>query len=166
MAEISKFAEAIRAMRARYLKGAREKHAPVIYISCRDAKAAALIDAQRETINVLARSSKSPPVAELHLTKKEEVPRGCATDVLDASTEVHIYLKGVVDFGGEIKRLQKERGLVAGRLDKLVKKTEAKDYATKCPAATQEEDRTKVAEMNGEIASLDAAIAAFQAGAD
>ena len=88
------------------------------------------------------------------------MPRGCATDVLDASTEVHIYLKGVVDFGGEIKRLQKERGLVAGRLDKLVKKTEAKDYATKCPAATQEEDRTKVAEMNGEIASLDAAIAA------
>ena len=166
MAEISKFAEAIRAMRARYLKGALEKHAPVIYISCRDAKAAALIDAQRETINVLARSSKSPPVAELHLTKKEEVPRGCATDVLDASTEVHIYLKGVVDFGGEIKRLQKERGLVAGRLDKLVKKTEAKDYATKCPAATQEEDRTKVAEMNGEIASLDAAIAAFEAGAD
>ena len=71
---------------------------------------------------------------------------------------------GVV--GGEIKRLQKERGLVAGRLDKLVKKTEAKDYATKCPAATQEEDRTKVAEMNGEIASLDAAIAAFEAGAD
>ena len=33
-------------------------------------------------------------------------------------------------------------------------------------AATQEEDRTKVAEMNGEIASLDAAIAAFEAGAD
>ena len=45
MAEIAKFAEAIRAMRARYLKGALEKHAPVIYISCRDAKAAALIDA-------------------------------------------------------------------------------------------------------------------------
>ena len=62
--------------------------------------------------------------------------------------------------------MQKEQGQVQGRLDKLVKKTEAKDYATKCPAATQEEDRTKVAEMNGEIASLDAAIAAFEAGAD
>lgn len=75
-------------------------------------------------------------------------------------------LKGVVDFSKEVARLQKEAGLVQGRCDKLKKKMEAADYATKCPASQQEEDKAKLLEMDGEIACLAAAIANFQANQD
>ena len=57
--------------------------------------------------------------------------------MLDKDTEVHIFLKGVVDFSKEVARLQKEAAGVASRLEKLQKKMQAADYATKCPAATQ-----------------------------
>ena len=50
-----------------------------------------------------------------------------------------------------------------GRYDKLKKKMEAKDYASKCPASQQQEDADKLCDTEGELASLNAAIANFQA---
>ena len=71
---------------------------------------------------------------------------------------MHILLKGVVDFSKEAARLQKEATSLEGRraeilprssrdgaerraglrrLGKTRKKMAMKDYATKCPAATQ-----------------------------
>ena len=138
MDTIFKVSGSIRSLRATYLKGALEKHAPQIYIVCRNAATAAIISSQTETVGALARSSKSPPPAGIHLVPAGcAAPRGCATEVLDKDTEVHIFLKGVVDFSKEVARLQKEAAGVASRLEKLQKKMQAADYATKCPAATQ-----------------------------
>ena len=138
METVFKVSGSIRSLRATYLKGSLEKHAPEIYVVSRNAQTAAVISTQTETICALARSSKSPPPAGVQLVPVGcNPPRGCATEVLDKDTEVHIFLKGVVDFSKEVARLQKECGGVASRLEKLQKKMSAADYATKCPVATQ-----------------------------
>ena len=94
---VFKVAGAIRTLRAAYLKGVLEsKHAPTLYIVCRDPATASIIAAQNETIVALAKSSKSPPCAAIHLVADGcTPPKGCATEVMDSNTEVHIFLKGV-----------------------------------------------------------------------
>ena len=57
--------------------------------------------------------------------------RGCP------AAQVHVLLKGIVDFSKEVSRLQKEQGQIASRLEKLKAKMAKPDYASKCPVATQ-----------------------------
>jgi len=163
MQVIFKIADSIRSLRAAYLKGALEKHAPKIFVVCRSSTTAAILTSQQETILALGRSSQSPPCALLALVAEGcEPPRGCATDVVDGSTEVHIFLKGVVDFSKEIARLQKEVKQVEGRLDKLKKKVTAPNYKERSPANVQKEDADKIVNTEAELAALAKAIAAFE----
>jgi len=167
MATLMNLAGTIRSLRANYLKGPLERHAPAIYLVCRHPAVAAVVRTQSETLCALARSSKSPPPASVELVPEGCVPpKGCATEVLDQHTEVHILLKGVVDLAKEVQRLNKEIGAINGRLEKLVKKMQAPDYASKCPAATQAEDAAKKDDMIAEMAVLGKAIKQFEAGQD
>jgi len=167
MKVVFKLSASIRELRAGYLKGTLTKHAPKIFVVCRDAQTAAVIRTQGETISALARSSAMPPIASMEIVPDGcAPPRGCATDVLDQHTEVHILLRGVVDLSKEITRLQKDIAGVTARLDKLKKKMGAADYATKCPAITQTEDAAKQREMEGEIEALNSAVKQFEAGQD
>ena len=135
---VLKVSASIRSLRASYLKGPNERHAPVVYLVCRNPATLATLSSQVETIGALAKSSKSPPpAAVLFVADGCSTPRGCATEVLDKHTEVHVLLKGVVDLSKEVVRLQKEAAGVQSRLDKLVGKMAMDSYATKCPAATQ-----------------------------
>lgn len=160
---VMQVAGSIRSVRANYLKGPLARHAPAVYIVARDPKAASIIASQKDTLSALARSSGSPPPAAIHLVQGDcEAPRGCATEIIDASLEVHVMLKGIIDFSREVARLQKERGAVVGRLDKLKGKMSLPEYSTKCKAQQQEEDHLKVQAMEGEVAALDKAIAQFE----
>jgi len=166
MDTVIRLAGSVRTLRATYLKGALERHAPLIYIVCRNAATSAVITSQNETICALAKSSKSPPPEAIHLVAGGcDAPRGCAMEVLDKDTEVHIYLKGIVDFSKEVARLQKEMAAVQGRLEKLQKKVSAPSYADKCPLATREEDAAKMAEAEAELATLAKACDGFKAEA-
>jgi len=90
-----------------------------------------------------------------------EPPRGCAMEVVDGSTEVHIFLKGVVDFSKEIARLAKEVKNVDGRLDKLNKKVSAPNYKERSPANVQAEDAGKIVQAESELQALRKKIADF-----
>ena len=59
--------------------------------------------------------------------------------------------------------LQKQRGQTAGILEKLVAKRADPNYATRCPAATQQEEKEKMEGLQGEVRVLDATIAQFEA---
>jgi len=165
MEAVFKVSASIRALRAQYLKGPLERHAPVVYVVCRAPSTATILASQTDTIAALAKSSKSPPVAALRMVPDGcAAPRGCATEVLDAMTEVHVMLKGVVDFSKEVARLQKELGAVQGRHEKLRAKMAMESYADKCPPSQQAEDATKLAEMAGEMGVLSNTIKQFEAG--
>jgi len=89
-------------------------------------------------------------------------PKGCAAEVLDGSLEVHVLLKGVVDFSKEVARLQKEATQITGRLEKLKAKMSKPDYAARCPQATQDEEQGKVVAMEAELAALEGAMLQFK----
>jgi len=164
---VMSIAGSIRSLRSTYLKGALEKHAPQIFVVCRKPDVAAILSSQQETVCALAKSSKTPPPASVSLVPAGcTPPRGCAVDMVDKDTEVHILLKGVVDFTKEVARLEKEVGRVSGLYEKLKKKMDAPDYATKCPPSQQADDATKAGEQQAEIASLKALIANFQENQD
>ena len=119
------------------------------------------------TVLVLARSSKSPPPAALHVVADGcAPPRGCVTEMADSATEVYVLLKGVIDFGKEIERLRKEEKSGMDYLAKLQAKVAAKDYAARAPAATQEEDHGKIAEKEATLRSIAQAIKQLQEGQD
>jgi len=165
METLLKISASIRSLRASYLKGAHERHAPMVYLVCRDVATAATVRAQTETICALAKSSKSPPPAAVLLVPEGcSAPRGCVTEVLDQFTEVHLLLKGIVDLSMEAARLRKEVGCVQARLDRLRGKMAMENYATRCPATTQIEDHAKVTEMEGEIQLLTQTISQFMDG--
>ena len=84
------------------LQGALEKHEPACFVVCRDAAQAALLEQHAQTVLVLARSSKAPPPASLTLVAAAAVPRGCVSEPVSSSTEVHVLLKGVIDFAKEV----------------------------------------------------------------
>ena len=115
---------------------------------------------------VLARSSKAPPPASLTVVAAADVPRGCVSESVSSSTEVHVLLKGVIDFAKEVQRLQKEQKTVQTYLDKLEAKVSAKDYASRAPAATQEEDRGKIADTKINLDNIRQAIKQFEDGQD
>ncbi|EOD05767.1 putative valyl-tRNA synthetase [Emiliania huxleyi CCMP1516] len=120
---------------------------------------------QLETLAALAKSSRSPPPT-LHLVAEGEAPpAGCATDVIDASLEVHVLLKGLIDLSREVARLQKEAAAVEGRLAKLQAKMAMPEYATKCKPQQQQEDAAKAQGCEGELAAIGRAIAQFEAAA-
>jgi len=153
----------IRSLRSKYLTGALEKHAPVVYVLSRRAAASATLHSQLETISALAKSSKAPPPAAVHLIPEGcSPPKGCATEVLDADLEVHVLLKGIVDFSKELTRMQKEVKVIGERLEKLKAKMAKPDYALRCPQATQDEEQAKAGAMEGELAAIAAAMAQFQ----
>uniref|UniRef100_A0A7S3APW0 valine--tRNA ligase n=1 Tax=Haptolina ericina TaxID=156174 RepID=A0A7S3APW0_9EUKA len=163
---VLKVAGSIRSLRSTYLKGPLEKHAPAIYIVARRPEVAAIVSSQVETICALAKSSKTPPPASVQIVPEGcPPPRGCATDIVDQTTEVHILLQGVVDFSKEVARLQKEEAGLLGRIEKLKKKMEAPSYADKCPPSQKAEDAEKASEMQAEHKTILAAIANFQTSA-
>ena len=166
MATITRLAASIRSLRGLYLKGALEKHEPACYVVCRDAAQAALLELHAQTVLVLARSSKAPPPASLTVVAAADVPRGCVSESVSSSTEVHVLLKGVIDFAKEVQRLQKEQKTVQTYLDKLEAKVSAKDYASRAPAATQEEDRGKIADTKINLDNIRRAIKQFEDGQD
>jgi len=162
---LASLAASVRTVRAAYLKGPLERHAPEVYIVCRAPAAAAVVASQLETLAALAKSSRSPPPT-LHLVAEGEAPpAGCATDVIDASLEVHVLLKGLIDLSREVARLQKEAAAVEGRLAKLQAKMAMPEYATKCKPQQQQEDAAKAQGCEGELAAIGRAIAQFEAAA-
>ena len=159
-----KISSAIRSLRAAYLRGPLEKHAPVVYLVCRRPADAAIVSSQSETIGALAKSSKSPPPGALHLVPAGcAPPGGCATEVLDKDTEVHVFLKGVVDFSQEVARLQKDLTVKRSALEKLQTKRADPNYESRVPVATQQEDKDKEENLVGQVKALDAQIAQFSA---
>ena len=66
----------------------------------------------------------------------------------------------------QVQRLQKEQKTVQTYLEKLEAKVSAKDYASRAPAATQEEDRGKIADTKVGLDNIRQAIKQFEDGQD
>lgn len=72
--------------------------------------------------------------------------------------EVHVDLSRFIDVGAEQKRLEKERDNLTKQITSIDAKLGNKGFVDKAPAAVVQQQREKLAELRGQLTSIEAAL--------
>ena len=113
-----------------------------------DADAAATLEAQRNTIMILAR------LENLSIDARAQAPKASASDVA-CGNEVIVPLGGAVDLKAELARLDKERAKLDKEHAMLSGKLANENYVQKAPAEVVERDKSRVAELHDAMHKLE-----------
>ena len=93
----------------------------------------------------------------------EDVPAGCATELVSDAVSAYMDLKGTVDAAAEAEKLKKKAAAAAKSRDNLLKQVAMADYTSKVPAHIRAENEERVAKWSLEIAEAERGIAEFAA---
>lgn len=74
------------------------------------------------------------------MKSETEVPKGCGTANV-GTTKLFVSLKQYLNLDQEIQRLEKKLQEVQGFIDRIVKKTQVKDYKEKASEKAQRENQ-------------------------
>ncbi|RVE54378.1 hypothetical protein evm_000863 [Chilo suppressalis] len=85
-------------------------------------------------------------------------PVGCSILTVSDKIEVHLVLKGLIDPQKEITKLEKKKETLTQTVTKLQQSMAAEDYSTKVPVEVQKSNTEKLAQAQGEIERLQAAM--------
>ena len=129
-----------------------------VYVLCRTDAAAE--SAQRTWTDVRALSSAESVTV---LRDAEQVPPGCAMELVNDAISVYVSLKGAVDAKGEITKLQKKIEQLGTSLANLKKQSAAADYETKVPAHVRADNADKMTKLATEIAAAEKGVEDFTA---
>ncbi|RSH77894.1 uncharacterized protein EHS24_002965 [Apiotrichum porosum] len=91
-----------------------------------------------------------------------DVPHGCGTETVTADVHVHIPVKGKVDAGAEITKLEGKVTMAQAGLDKVVKNTQAPNYETTIPEHVRAANTEKMTKFEAEIETLRTAMERFK----
>ncbi|KAJ3073249.1 hypothetical protein HDU98_001931 [Podochytrium sp. JEL0797] len=95
------------------------------------------------------------------LSSTDTVPAGCAVTPVSGDCNVHLLVKGMVDFDAEIKKLEASKAKASSALAELNKKMGAADYEKKVKPEVQETNATKKTTLETELVTLANAIKNF-----
>ena len=65
------------------------------------------------------------------MLNSDPVPEGCTMTTVGASCEVHLMLRGMVDVGKEISKLQEKIGKIDAQISKMNKTISMENYEEK-----------------------------------
>ncbi|XP_050555637.1 valine--tRNA ligase [Spodoptera frugiperda] len=108
-----------------------------------------------DTLKGLFRSLQSLAYSEL---SDDEPPVGCSILTVSDKIEVRLVLKGLIDPQKEMTKLEKKKDALSQTIAKLQQAMAAEDYTTKVPAEVQKTNSEKLAQSQGEIERLQAAM--------
>jgi len=92
-----------------------------------------------DTIKTLTNSS------EVHLqSMDDESPKGCAVALVSDKCEVHLHIKGLVDIGKEISKLEEKQTKTNSQLLKVMEAMKIEDYENKVPETVRLQNAEKV----------------------
>jgi valyl-tRNA synthetase len=143
----------------RSAKGAYQltnKQRPEVFVKCGSEAHTKLILAQSTDIIALAFSG---PIT---IAGENPIPEGCAVEIVNEFTELHVVLKGMIDFNVEIEKQKKNKAKLQQAYDNLVKKMALPSYKDKVPERVQIEDLAKLESYKLELEKFDLAIVALQ----
>ncbi|KAJ8731130.1 hypothetical protein PYW07_004294 [Mythimna separata] len=112
-------------------------------------------DLKVEVLRGLFRNVQSLANSEL---SDEKPPIGCSILTVSDKIEVHLVLKGLIDPQKELTKLEKKKEALSQTINKLQQAMAADDYSTKVPAEVQKINSEKLAQSQGEIDRLQAAM--------
>ena len=90
-------------------------------------------------------------------------PKGCAMELVGTDTEVHMYLKGLIDPSKELARIDKAYGKTKKAYDALMKRISFPGYEQKVPKGVQEKNAAEEKKLSEKLKTLDASKVVFQA---
>ncbi|KAF5286724.1 hypothetical protein FQR65_LT12457 [Abscondita terminalis] len=91
-----------------------------------------------------------------------EVSSGCTIITISDKCEVHLLLKGLIDPGKELSKLQKKLAFLEGTETKLKQVINVPDYSTKVPIEIQQTNSEKLVQVTAELERLHNAMEALK----
>jgi len=91
-------------------------------------------------------------------SSSDNVPKGTGNRPFTDIAEIHIVLKGLVDFDKEITNLNKEKGTLEKSIDSTRKRTQLPSYEEKVPATVREQTSQKLAQDESKLEGICKAI--------
>jgi len=116
-------------------------------IICHDQENTANLEANSEAIKSLAR------VEKLSLLAEGERPRGAASYIYN-DIVIFVPLKGLVDIGQELAKLEKEKGKVEEQLKKTAAKLGNKKFLANAPETVVAKEKDKQESLNAKLAKI------------
>ncbi|KAH8372584.1 hypothetical protein KR009_000143 [Drosophila setifemur] len=145
---VQKAARIIRSARSDY--NLPNKTKTVAYIKCTDPAPTEILKRYADDLATISYCSK--------VFFDVNAPSGCAILTVTGQCEVHLLLKGLVEPGKEIAKLQKKSEQLGQTVGKLIQASQAVDYLTKVPSEVQAANETKLYESRAEIDRITSAI--------
>lgn len=143
-----------RSVRAEY--GLLNSVRPQFFIKCATDAVAKTIAEQVDDFQTLAKAGETKVVLN------DEPPKGCAMHSINANIQLYVQLRGLVDFGNEISKLENKIAKLSPLIETIQVKMEKEDYTTKVPEKVRISDQTKLEKLTKEQDALEAAISSFQ----
>jgi valyl-tRNA synthetase len=121
-----------------------------------DARAAKLLEPMQPYFNQMARASATQigPTAE-----PNGVPISITLAGQNGPIEVHVDVSRFIDVCAERKRLEKDRDNLIKQIGSIDGKLSNKGFVDKAPAEVVQQQRDKLTELRGQLASVEAALA-------
>ncbi|KAK3579108.1 hypothetical protein CHS0354_022128 [Potamilus streckersoni] len=123
-----------------------------VYLKCLDEETASVLRTHPDLIKALSSAD------DVHILVKEIPPKGCAVQTVSAKCETHLMLKGLIDIGKEIQKLEGKKEKLGGQVTKLREAATTADYHTKVPEHVRQQNAEKLNELTIEIEKLARAI--------
>ncbi|KAJ6253344.1 valine--tRNA ligase [Anaeramoeba flamelloides] len=90
--------------------------------------------------------------------KKENKPNGCVVDIIGDTCIIYMLLQGLIEIPVEIKKLNKKKNKAEKDLQKVTRRTKAKNYENKVPQHIQKKNSEMITSLEKEIKDFDFAI--------
>jgi valyl-tRNA synthetase len=104
-----------------------------------------ILERERELIATLSKT------ASVTVVKSEaDIPKGCGTANV-STTKIFVSLKQYLDLDKEIQKLEKKLLEVQGFIDRVIKKTQVKDYKEKASEKAQRENQENLDKYQAEF---------------
>lgn len=88
----------------------------------------------------------------IKIVKSEaDIPKGCGTSNI-GTTKIFVALKQYLDLDKETDKLNKKLGEIQAQIDRIIKKTEGKDYEQKASEKAKKENEENLAKYRAEFA--------------
>eukprot|EP00741_Cyanophora_paradoxa_P007479 tig00001130_g7234.t1 len=146
-------AKEARSMRTAY--GLAPQLRPTFFFTARSPAVLQLAAEEALAVRTLVQAGEFTPVPS-----DAEVPKGCGMRPVNETCELHLVLKGMVDFEKEIKALEKKKETLNKSIDTARKRAAGPQY-DKVPANVREADAARLAASEAELEAVCKAIANF-----
>jgi len=130
-----------------------------LYLLCSDPAVAASLAPHTRDIATLAIANVVTVLTE---EKRQEIPSGCTSSVVSPAIQLFIPLRGLVDFGAELVKMEKQQASLHDAIQQLQLKVSAVGYE-KTKAEVQQRNADKLRDDKEELSKLGTSITSFKA---